>query len=74
MGQDLLKEAIVQFEKTKAVVTELNIPSGWLQTIEQMISTIQSYLETTEGYLAVLKTTLALKKNEILPLLSIFQQ
>ena len=63
VGQDLLKEAIVQFEKAKAVVTELNIPSGWLQTIEQMISTIQSYLETTEGYLAVLKTTLALKKE-----------
>ena len=63
MGQDLLKEAIVQFEKAKAVVAELNIPSGWLQTIEQMITTIRSYLETTEGYLAVLKTTLALKKE-----------
>ena len=54
----------MQFEKAKAVVTELNIPSGWLQTIEQMISTIKGYLETTEGYLAVLKTTLALKKEQ----------
>ncbi|GJH41706.1 hypothetical protein RCZ04_22560 [Capnocytophaga sp. HP1101] len=64
VGQDLLREAMVQFEKAKAVVAELNVNSKWLQTIEEMLTTIQGYLETTEGYLAVLKTTLALKKEQ----------
>ena len=64
VGQDLLKEAIVQFEKAKAVVTELNIPSGWLQNyLSQMITTIQSYLETTERLFGCAKNPLLLLKK-----------
>lgn len=63
LAQDILKKAIVYFDKALYAIENYRINSKWGETIEKTKGEINNYLDITEGYLLTLNKRIEIEKT-----------
>lgn len=65
-GQEILKEAIENFQKALAITNRIESVSegGWKHVIQETKRTIVEYLDITNGYIKTLEKRIELKKEQ----------